>query len=108
MTERALTPGRLRLLKIIETIGFGAVEQLSVQNGEPRFEPAPRLIQEIKIDSEPSGQPDHGKTDVTLKKQFQTLFGQLDRLTDDIVDIQIRHNLPFKLVVKRRYTGALP
>lgn len=108
MTKRALTPDRLRLLEIIDSIGFGHVEQLSVRNGEPRFEPAPRLIQEIKIDSEPPRRPDRGNTDLTLKKQFQTLFDQLDRLTDDIVDIQIRHNLPFKLVVNRRYTGVLP
>jgi len=73
----------------------------------PCYEPEPRIVQAIKLDSEPERQPDRGCADLTLKKEFESLFDQLSRLRDAIVDIEVRHSAPFRLVLERRYQELL-
>jgi hypothetical protein len=105
MTKPSLDPVQLRLVETIAELGFGQIKHLSIRDGKPYFERPPRIVQEIKIDSEPQRRSDHGRADLTLKKQFETLFDQLGWLGDGTVDIEVRHNLPFKLVLERRYEG---
>ena len=107
MTEPTLDPARLQLVEAILELGFGRIEQISIRDGKPYFERATRVVQEIKIDSQAHRRSDPG-ANLTLKKEFQTLFDQLDRLSDDIVDIEVRHSLPFKLVLELRYQKVLP
>jgi hypothetical protein len=59
------------------------------------------------LDSDPEWQPDGGHADLTLKKEFESLFDQLSRLRDGVVDIEVRHNVPFRLVLERRYNALL-
>ena len=104
MTRRSLTAGQLRLLEIIEELGFGRIEQLSIHYGEPCYERTTRIVQEIKLGSEPERLPDRNNADLTLKKEFESLFNQLSDLRDDTVDIEVRHGVPFKLVLERCHT----
>ena len=46
--------------------------------------------------------PNQTDGDLTLKKEFESLFDQLSRLQDGFVDIEVRHSLPFRLVLERR------
>src|SRR5688572_23970100 len=39
MTSGSLNPGQRRTLEIIQAMGFGRVEDLSIRSGEPYFEP---------------------------------------------------------------------
>jgi hypothetical protein len=107
MTKSSLNPGQQRTVEIIEALGFGVIEHLFIRGGLPCYEPEPRIVQTIKLDSEPPRQPDTGHADLTLKKEFQSLFDQLSRLGDATVDIEVRHSLPFRLVLERRYKGLL-
>lgn len=50
---------------------------------------------------------DRSHADLTLKKEFETLFNQLSRLGDAAVVIEVRHSLPFRLVMERRYRELL-
>jgi hypothetical protein len=102
MTKSCLNPGQRRIVEIIEALSFGVIEGLLIREGLPCYEPEPRIVQSIKLDSEPDRQPDRGYADLTLKKEFESLFDQLSRLGDATVDIEIRHSLPFRLVVERR------
>jgi hypothetical protein len=52
-------------------------------------------------------QPDRSDAGLTLKKEFKDLFDQLNRLPDGIVDIEVQHSQPFRLVVERRYEELL-
>jgi hypothetical protein len=104
MTRGSLSPGQRRILAIIEELGFGRIERLSVRSGQPWYDPAPRIVQEIKLGSEPERQPNRNCADLTLKKEFQSLFDQLSQVRDGIVDIEVRHGLPFRLVLERRCT----
>ena len=106
MTRSALKPAQRQTVEIIEALGFGVIERLFVRGGLPYFDPEPRIVQEIKLGSEPGRQSDLGDAALTLKKEFESLFDQLHRLRDCVVDIEVRHGLPFKLVLERRLKGV--
>jgi len=107
MTKSSLNPGQRKTVEIIEALGFGVIERLAIRGGLPCYEPGPRIIQTIKLDSEPERQSDGGHADLTLKKEFESLFNQLSRLHDGVVDIEVRHSLPFRLVLERRPEAML-
>ena len=107
MTKSSLSAGQRKTVEIIEALGFGVIERLVIRGGLPCYEPEPRLVQAIKLDSEPARQPDHSDANLTLKKEFESLFDQLSRLGDGIVDIEFRHSAPFRLVLERRYKALL-
>jgi len=107
MTRSSLNPGQRRIVEIVEALGFGVIEQLSVRGGLPCHDPEPRIVQAIKLDSEPERQPDRSDADLTLKKEFESLFDQLSRLGDGVVGIEVRHSLPCRLVLERRPTELL-
>jgi hypothetical protein len=107
MTKSCLNPSQRRTLEIIEALGFGVIERLLIRGGLPCYEPEPRIVQAIKLDCEPGRQPNPSSADLTLKKEFESLFDQLSRLGDAAVDIEIRHGLPFRLVLERRYKELL-
>ncbi len=103
MTKSSLNPSQRRTVEIIEALGFGVIERLLIRGGVPCYEPEPRIVQTIKLDSGSERQPDHGYADLTLKKEFESLFDRLSRLGDATVDIEVRHCLPFRLVLERCY-----
>jgi hypothetical protein len=107
MTKSSLNPSQRRAVEIIEALGFGVIERLSIRGGLPCFEPEPRIVQAIKLDSAPHGPVDHVEADLTLGKEFESLFDQLSRLRDAVVDVEVRHSLPFRLVLERRLEGLL-
>ena len=107
MTKSSLNPIQRQTEEIIESLCFGTIERLCVRGGLPCYELEPRIVQAIKLDSEPERKLDDGPADLTLKKEFENLFDQLILLGDATVDIEIRHGIPCKLVLERRYTELL-
>jgi hypothetical protein len=107
MTRSSLNPAQLQSVEIIEALGFGCIEHLWIRDGLPCYEPRPRIVQTVKLDSEPARKPDDGHADMTLKKEFESLFDQLRQLPDGVVDIEVRHGLPFRLVLERRLEALL-
>ena len=108
MIRSSLTPAQNQLLHLIEELAFGRIEQLSIHNGEPCYDPAPHIVQEIKLGSETERRPDQSNPDLTLKKEFLELFSALARLNDGVVVIEVRHGAPFRIIIERRYTEFLP
>ena len=107
MTKSSLNPGQRQIVEIIEALGFGVIEHLAIREGLPCFEPEPRIVQTIKLDFGPERNPDNGQADLTLKKEFDVLFDQLNRFGEGVVDIEVRHGAPFRLSLERRYEGLL-
>jgi hypothetical protein len=106
MTKGSLKPGQRIALEIIAGLSFGRIEQLSIRNGLPNFDRAPRIVEEIRLGSEPEHRPDNGEAD--MKKEFQALFNHLERLGDGVVDIEVRHAVPFPLIIERGHGGLGP
>src|ERR1700674_5707727 len=107
MTRSCLNPSQRWTVEIIEALGFGVIEHLLIRGGLPCYEPEPRIVQAIKLDSEPERQLNNDNADLTLKKEFESLFEQLSRLDDATVNVEVRHSAPVKLVLQRRYKELL-
>jgi hypothetical protein len=95
-----ISPARQRLVEIIESLGFGAIE-LDVAHSEPSFDPPPKILQDIKIGggSEPRTESVH--RDFTLTSKMVEMFEHLDRLTSANVKIEVKHSQPFRLTIER-------
>jgi hypothetical protein len=100
MTAGSLTPAQHRVQEIIIRLGFGIVRGLAIRDGQPCFGRQPRIVQSVKLGSNPEPTRHAGDND-TLKKAFSDLFQHLGKLRDCMVDIEVQRGLPFKLIVER-------
>lgn len=107
VSNNSLARGQSLLVAIIRELGFGRIEGLSIRAGQPAFEPAPRIVQSIKLNSDARDRLERPATDSGLKKEFQALFKSLNELSDGTVDIEVRHSAPFRLVLQRRLEEIL-
>ena len=100
-TNAELSAGRQQLVETMRVVKFGRIENCVIRDGEPVFDPAPRITRDIKLGSgrRPVHRPD--EDDFELKAQVVDLFEQLDLLGTGIIEsLEIQHGLPFKLVVR--------
>ncbi|MCC6392614.1 MAG: hypothetical protein IT167_18585 [Bryobacterales bacterium] len=96
-----LSAPKQRLLRLFQAVNFGRVEELEVRDGEPQFSPPPRVFVELKLDVENGARQESGLEQFPLRSQVVRFFTQLSRLEDGTVEcIDIRHGLPFRIVVE--------
>lgn len=102
LTKSSLSAPRKRLLESMQRLNFGRIEGLEIRNGEPVFQPAPRVIQDIKIGGENGPRPELTNDDFTLKSAVIELFDHLSRIGDGTLEsIEVKYGMPFRLVVER-------
>ena len=102
LTKAALSAPRRRLLESMQRLNFGRIEGLEIRNGEPVFQPAPRLIQDIKIGGENGPRAELTVEDFALKGAVIEFFDHLSRIGDGTLDsIEIKYGMPFKLVIEQ-------
>lgn len=98
--KQSLSPGRRRLLELMQRLLFGRVENLLVRSGQPVFDPPPATVREHKFGGENGPHPKLGADDFLLKEQVLDLFHQLDALGDGVIAVlEVKHGLPFRMLV---------
>lgn len=101
MTKGSLSAPRRRLLEIMQRLNFGRVDDLEIRNGDPVFNPVPRIVQDIKLGGENGPRPEIDSADFVLKTQVAEFFDHLSRLGNGSVEsIEVKHGLPFRLVIE--------
>jgi hypothetical protein len=101
-TKASLSPNRRLLIEAMQQLNFGRIEELHVRAGDPSFSRPPRLIQDIKLGGENSPRPELGLEDFVLRSTVVDMFDHFDRIRDGVIAmIEVRHGLPFRLVVER-------
>jgi len=104
-----LSASRQQLLRLFQRINFGRVEDLEIRDGEPVFSPVPRVFLELKLDGEDRPRPEAGTGRFLLRTQVGRFLTQLAQLQDGTVEcIEIRHGLPFRMVVEAMPTELEP
>ena len=96
LTKQSLTPARGRLLALMQELNFGWIKGLLVVNGEPVFDPMPRVVRQVKFCSENGPRREKKLNDFKLKEQVVELFEAMDRMKNGVIEtLEIKHGLPF-------------
>jgi hypothetical protein len=95
LTKSSLTPGSAHLVELMQAVNFGRIEALLIRGGEPVFEPAPRIIQKVKMGADNGPRPEAGYADFRLKGGIVELLELFARLKDgEIRILEVRCGLP--------------
>ncbi len=85
----------------MQRLNFGRIEGLVVRRGEPVFDPAPKVIQNVKIGGEDGSRPEAISENFLLKKQvIELLLALADLGEGTVLTIDVKHGLPFSLEVE--------
>jgi hypothetical protein len=99
-TKHSLSAARQHLVELFQEINFGRVEQLEVRDGEPVFEPPPRVFREVKFGRTNGPNPARGKDDFLLKDTVRELFELFDRERALLIEnLDLQHGLPVRMTV---------
>lgn len=101
-SKSSLSPARRRLVELMQDLNFGRIERLEVLDGQPVFDPPPRIVREIKFGAQNGPRPEATLRDFVLKAQFVEFFAWLDTLGDGVIErLEVQHGLPFRIVVEQ-------
>ena len=99
VSKAGLSPSSQRLIELMTRVQFGTIESLMVSDGEPCFDPPPRVTRELRMkSSKPSVHPPRN---FELKDQIVELILHLREIDNGIVQrIEVQNGLPFRLVIE--------
>lgn len=90
-----LSPAWKNLVALMQNLNFGWINGLVVRNGEPVFDPPPRLVKNVKLDGDDEPRIERELEDFTLKAEIVRLISSFGNLENgEPVDLEIRHGLP--------------
>lgn len=104
LTKLSLSSPQRRLLETMQKMNFGRIEGLLICNGDPTFDPPPRIVKDVKLGATDNAvRPEIDAADFALKREHIELFENLRRLgTGTIESIEIKAGLPFRLTLEQR------
>src|ERR1035438_788697 len=81
-TKSSLSESEQWLVELMQTLNFGRIEALLVRAGRPVSNPAPQIIQKLKIGGENGPRPERAHDDFLLKRQTIEMLEALRKLGD--------------------------
>lgn len=92
--DRLSTP-RQRLVRLLQLLGFGCVEELRIVGGQPVLDPCPKTIRGRKPHGQNTPRPQAAATEFVLKGEWSMLFDDIDAIGNgSIRRIDVMHGLP--------------
>jgi hypothetical protein len=85
-----------RLVREMQQLNFGTIEELRVRNGLPVFDPEPRVYREVKFGGQNGLRREAALDDFKLKPEVPDLLDQLADLGDGVVHVlEVKFGVPF-------------
>lgn len=98
--KSSLSANRRRLVELMQRLSFGRIENLILRAGEPTWEAAPRVVREVKFGGD-GARRETACADFELKAPMVEFLRELDDLGDALIEsIEVKHGLPFRMVVE--------
>lgn len=99
-TFSSLPASHQRLVRLMQQIGFGHIDNLHVRDGLPVFDPPPRVVEDVKFATD-SARIELASSDFALKQQVLDLILHLQRIGNGVVHTLVfKHGLPFSMSVE--------
>lgn len=92
------------LVELMQEVNFGQIENLCVRDGEPCFEPAPIVVNEVIFGKENGNHPMLRKTDFILKSQVVELLERLSNTKDATIRcLVVQNGLPVRMKLENTF-----
>lgn len=96
-----LSPKQQALLRKFQQIGYGSVENLFFQDGDPVEKPAPKTRRNIRLRSYAKRRPQEPPDDFELKDEHVEFFNFLEEERSGYISkIEVRDGLPAEMSVE--------
>jgi hypothetical protein len=106
ITKSALSDPERRLVELLQDLNFGRIEGLRVYGGVPIFDPAPRVVQTLKMGGQNGPREEASLQDFWLKQPLVDLLQTLRGIGEgEVLSIDVKHGLPFTVEIERRAHG---
>jgi len=100
VSKASLSPAWKHLVKLMQEINFGYIEEISIHDGKPVFDPPPRVIREVKFGGANGPHAMTSVEDFALKSQVRELFERILALGNGIIlALEVKNGLPFKMTI---------
>lgn len=100
-TKSTLSHPRAHLIKLMQCLDFGSIENIVVRDGEPVFNPPPRVVRDVKFGGENGPRPESSLNDFVLKASVRDFLARLDAIGDGTIRcLDVKHGLPFRMQVE--------
>jgi hypothetical protein len=93
--KSSLSPARRRLLELLQLVHVGRLENLHVRDGEPVFNPPPKVVLAVRFPGQNDAHPGIDWSDFKLKPAVIELFRRLDAIGDGVIAVlSVHYGLP--------------
>jgi hypothetical protein len=107
VTKSTLSDAQSQLIVLLQRLNFGRLEGLHVRGGEPIFDPAPRVVQKLKMGADNSPRPEVGLQDFWLKAQTIEMLDAIARIGDGkVLAIEVKNGLCFSVEIEHKLDGS--
>ena len=102
-----LSAPRRALVRLFQSVNFGHILGVTIQNGDPVFHPEPTVLLDVKLDVDEGQRPETDLPDFALRDELRRLMARLDQLKNGRIErIEVRSGIPRRVVIERRLTEA--
>jgi hypothetical protein len=101
-----LSTPRQALVRLFQSVNYGEILGVAIQNGDPIFHPEPTVLVDVKLDAEEADRPEEGLQDFELRDEVRRLLAHLDKLKSGKIErIEVRAGIPRRFTIERSLTG---
>jgi hypothetical protein len=93
-----LVSSRRTLVELMRRLHYGQILGLLIRGGNPAFDPAPKILRDVKLSGESAPRPPSSREDFLLKEQVVELLRVFDQVQDGVIElIEVKDGLPFRV-----------
>jgi hypothetical protein len=98
-----LSPARQALVRALQIVNFGELQNLHVRNGEPMFDNSALVVLDAKLDKDEGPRPEIALPDFALNAEVSRLMARLDELRNGTIQrLEVRAGIPRRLVLQKQ------
>jgi hypothetical protein len=95
-----LSPARQTLVRLLQRVNFGELQNIRIQDGEPVFESTALTVLDVKLDKDEVPRLEIGLSDFALNAEVSRLMARLDEFQSGVIQrLEVRSGVPRRLIV---------
>jgi hypothetical protein len=98
-----LSPARQALVRFLQSVNFGELQGIQVEDADPIFDGTSVVILDVKLDKEELPRPELDLADFALSAEVLRLMSRLDELKNGTIQhLEVRAGIPRRLLLASR------